>query len=120
MGTPLTAAEARQAKEESPYHFMLIKIKKGEKKCYVSHLLNDINTEYVGPFGVDLTIQNLIEHKEGIARGKGEASSSPSSSERFPKAVKEGRIPNVGLKELMESERKSKKRKEMSLEIQTP
>jgi hypothetical protein len=73
----------------------------------------------VGPFDLDLTIQNLIEHKEGIARGKEEASSSPSSA-GFSKAVMGGRIPNVDLTKLMESERKSKKRKEMSLEMPTP
>ena len=35
----LSVSEAKEAKDESPFDFMLIKMKKGEKKCYVRQLL---------------------------------------------------------------------------------
>jgi hypothetical protein len=98
--TPLSAKEAKEAKEESTFHFMLIKMRKGEKKCYVNYLLNEKRGEYEGPFDADLSIHQLIEHKE-----REEA-----------KATRGGKVPNVGLAELLDSERKSKKRKEMSVE----
>ncbi len=96
---------------------MLIKQLKGEKQCYVNFLLNEKRGEYEGPFSVDTTIQQLIAHKERI---------HPQQTQDMPptagslRAVRGNRVPNVGLKEMMERERKSKKRKEMSLDMPTP
>ncbi len=100
---PLSAMEAKETKEGSPYHFMLIKMRKGEKKCYVNYLLNEKRGEYEGPFDADLSIHHLIEHKE-----REEA-----------KSTRGGKIPNVGLAELLDSERKSKKRKAPRVEKQS-
>jgi hypothetical protein len=86
---------------------MLIKIKKGEKKCYVNYLLNEKRGEYEGPYDADLTVQQLIEHKESFPTSRGtkdkeeqkEEASSSQPYRGFSKAVRGGRIPSVGLAE---------------------
>ena len=116
------AANSKQSSSEekdvSPYNFMLIKQLKGEKKCYVNFLLNEKRGEYEGPFDLNTTIQQLIAHKERVHPPPETPDRSPSANP--VRAFGGDRVPNVGLKEVIEGERTRKKRKEMSSNRPTP
>ena len=117
--------------EELDYLF-LVKVKKGEKKTYAQFLLNEDKKVWEGPFDLDSRVHRLIRHNntvypnednwrltkekevlgatEGILKGK-------QTYQCLSKEIRRGGIPGVGLKELLESERRKKERQELNTNI---
>ena len=115
--------EQESVRDEELDYLMVIKVKKGEKQAYVEFVMEEDRKGIEGPFGLGSEIIHLMAHCDRINKEKGEkakneeetneSSSSPSTAP-YPGLSRGNRIPNVGLKELFESERANKKRKALN------
>jgi len=123
--------EEPEDNEELDYLF-LVKVKKGEKRIYTQFLLNEDKKVWEGPFALDTPIHHLVRHNNSVhpnedswklTREKEVLSSAEGTSKMdqpyqgLTKAIRGQGIPGVGLKELLESERRKKEREELNKNI---
>ena len=103
---------------EDAEYLVLIKVKKGEKVAYAKYLLEEDAEGFHGPFHLSANIQHLIDHNDKVREGTG-ARNFAKNITRFRTFKEEttsdqGKAKGgtkVGFKELMESERRKRKRR---------
>jgi hypothetical protein len=124
--------EEPEDNEELDYLF-LVKVKKGEKRIYTQFLLNKDKKLWEGPFALDTPIHHLIRHnnmvhpdedswrltrdKEVLSSAERTNNNTGETYQGFSKAIRGKGIPGVGLKELLESERRKKEKEELNKNI---
>jgi hypothetical protein len=97
---------------------ILIKVKKGEKRAYIQykekndgqHFMYDEDNDFAGPVDLRSSIIHLMEQREKIKL----MTRNQDFRNKRAEEHKGKRIPNVGFKELIESESRNKKRKTSS------
>ncbi len=110
-----------------------MKVKKGEKKISTQFLLNEDKKIWEGPFDLDSRIHHLIRHnnsahpnednwrltkeKELLRSTEGTLGKRQTNLSGLSEAIRGRGIPGVGLKELLESERRKKERQELNKNI---
>jgi hypothetical protein len=125
-GSSCVVQEERKL-EELDYLF-LVKVKRGEKKMYVNFLLNEDHAGYEGPFDLDTPVSKLIRHNNVVhpnedrwkVSKENEIYKATKRTMRpllsFSEGFMKDKIPNVGFAELLESERRGKRRRSENFE----
>jgi hypothetical protein len=118
--------------DEKLDYLFLVKVKKGEKRVYTQFLLNNDKKVWEGPFALETDLNQLLRHNNTVhpnedswklTRDKEVVNSDDGAKtmgqfyQGFSKAVRGQEIPGVGLKELLESERRKKEREELNKNI---